>query len=81
MIVLQLGSHPFGNMLTHNFQIVKLRRQNLHYSNRKVCVVDPSTTLTPSQYISYIDQMPNVMKPYIEKIVIWMVTVTMVIKL
>jgi len=34
-----------------------------------VCVVNPSPTPTPTQYISYIDQMSNVMKPYIEKIV------------
>ena len=34
-----------------------------------MCVVNSSLTPTPTQYIPYIDQMPNVMKPYIEKIV------------
>ena len=28
----------FGSILPHNFQIVKLHRQNLHYRKRKVCV-------------------------------------------
>jgi len=32
-----------------------------------MCVVNPSPT--PIQYIPYIDQMSDVMKPYIEKIV------------
>ena len=32
-------------------------------------VVNPSPTPTPTHYVPYIDHMPNVMKPYIEKIV------------
>ena len=36
---------------------------------KSVCVVNPSPTPTPTQYIPFIDQMPNFMKPYIEKIV------------
>jgi len=36
---------------------------------KSVCVVNPSSTPTPTQYIPCIDHMPNVMKPYIEKIV------------
>jgi len=36
---------------------------------KSVSVVNPSLTLTPTQYIPYIDRTSGVTKPYIEKIV------------
>jgi hypothetical protein len=56
---------PSKGLLTHNTSQTKPSLQK----KKSVCVVNPSTTPTPTQYIPYIDQMPNVMKHYIKRIV------------
>jgi len=43
-------------------------KPSLH-KKKSACVVNPSPSPIPTQYIPFIDQMPKVMKPYIERIV------------